>query len=53
MKRERQKRSANPSQRIKMHILGSAGDVSGSLFYFEYSTPEKTIRFLLECGLHQ
>lgn len=53
MKRERQKRSARPSQRIKMHILGSAGDVSGSLFYFEYSTSEKTVRFLLEAGLHQ
>ena len=53
MKRERQKRSASPSQRIKMHILGSAGDVSGSLFYFEYSANGKTIRFLLECGLHQ
>ncbi len=54
MKRERQKRSASPSQRIKMHILGSAGDVSGSLFYFEYSPPEgKVIRFLLEVGLHQ
>ncbi len=54
MKRERQKRSASPSQRIKMHILGSAGDVSGSLFYFEYSPPEgKIVRFLLECGLHQ
>lgn len=53
MKRERQKRSAHPSQRIKMHILGSAGDVSGSLFYFEYSTPERIIRFLLEVGLHQ
>lgn len=54
MKRERQKRLASPSQRIKMHILGSAGDVSGSLFYFEYSPPEgKMLRFLLECGLHQ
>ncbi len=53
MKRERQKRSASPSQRIKMHILGSAGDVSGSLFYFEYSANGKTTRFLLECGLHQ
>ncbi len=54
MKPTKHKRSASPSQRIKMHILGSAGDVSGSLFYFEYSSPEgKVTRFLLECGLHQ
>ncbi len=53
MKQIKQKRSA-PSQRIKMHILGSAGDVSGSLFFFEYTdAAQKTIRFLLECGLHQ
>lgn len=53
MKREKQTRLVGPNQRIKMHILGSAGDVSGSLFLFEYSTPGKTLRFLLECGLHQ
>ena len=53
MKRERQKRSASPSQRLKMHIMGSAGDVSGSLFYFEYSANGKIIRFILEVGLHQ
>jgi metallo-beta-lactamase family protein len=54
MKPEKDKRSARPSQRIKMHIMGSAGDVSGSLFYFEYSSPQgKITRFLLECGLHQ
>ena len=53
MKHNKQKRSA-PSQRLKMHILGSAGDVSGSLFFFEYTDASKKItRFLLECGLHQ
>lgn len=53
MPRERQKRCANPGQRIKMHILGSAGDVSGSLFLFEYFDGPRIVRFLLEVGLHQ
>lgn len=36
-----------------MHILGSAGDVSGSLFLFEYFDGPRAVRFLLEVGLHQ
>lgn len=52
MKQNKKAPGASPP-RIKMHILGSAGDVSGSLFFFEYTESKKTIRFLLECGLHQ
>lgn len=54
MKRLTQKRVGNPDQRITLHFLGSAGDVSGSLILFEV-TPKtgKKFWFLLEAGLHQ
>jgi metallo-beta-lactamase family protein len=43
-----------PASASRNAILGSAGDVSGSLFLFEYTDASKKItRFLLECGLHQ
>lgn len=54
MKRETTKRLTDPQPRVKFHSLGSAGDVTGSLFLFEVSfATGKITRFLLEVGLHQ
>ncbi|MBX9667540.1 MAG: MBL fold metallo-hydrolase [Candidatus Obscuribacterales bacterium] len=39
--------------RVKLHFLGSAGEVSGSLIMLEVVRPNKTTRVLLEAGLHQ
>ncbi len=54
MKRETTKRLTDPQPRVKLHLLGSAGDVTGSLILFEVTLAAgKTTRFLLEVGLHQ
>lgn len=54
MSRERQKRLTNPGHpKITLHVLGAAGDVTGSLNLFEYFDGVKTTRFLLDVGLHQ
>ncbi len=54
MSQTRQKRVANPSHpRLHLHVLGAAGDVTGSLNLFEFSDGTKTIRFLLDVGLDQ
>lgn len=54
MKRETTKRLTDHQPRVKFHPLGSAGDVTGSLFLFEVTLATgKTTRFLLEVGLHQ
>lgn len=55
-KRQHKKRkpeATTPDRPIKLHILGSAGDVTGSFILFELSFDGKLTRFLLEVGLHQ
>ncbi len=48
------KRTARPTKpRIKLHVLGAAGDVTGSLNLFEYFDGSKVTRFILDIGLHQ
>jgi metallo-beta-lactamase family protein len=53
MSGENKKRLTTPKSRVKVHLLGSAGDVTGSLILFEVSSEQGVIRFLLEVGLHQ
>jgi len=53
MKREKPKLLTDPQSRVKVHYLGSAGDVTGSLILFEVFFEDRTVRFLLEVGLHQ
>lgn len=54
MRRTRKTRNNPPDQpRIKLHFLGSAGEVTGSLILFEVIRADSTTRFLLEVGLHQ
>ncbi len=56
MVREKHKREGRPNPpkpRIKLHFLGSAGEVTGSMILVEVFNFWKTTRFLLEVGLHQ
>lgn len=53
MKREKTKQLKDPQSRVKLHLLGSAGDVTGSLLLFEVFSGQNVTRFLLEVGLHQ
>jgi metallo-beta-lactamase family protein len=53
MKREKTKLLNDPQSRVKLHLLGSAGHVTGSLFLFEVTSGQTVTRFLLEVGLHQ
>lgn len=50
-KETRQARAGQP--RIRLHVLGAAGGVTGSLNLFEYFDKGKVTRFLLDVGLHQ
>ncbi len=43
----------DPQTRVKLHFLGSAGEVSGSLILLEIVRSTRTTRILLEAGLHQ
>lgn len=47
------KQLTSSRQRIKLHVLGAAGDVTGSLNLFEYFEDGRTVRFILDIGLHQ
>lgn len=53
MTRENKMRLKTTQSRVKLHLLGSAGDVTGSLILFEVFSEQGVIRFLLEVGLHQ
>jgi len=54
MSRHHEKRLARTGQpRIKLHVLGAAGNVTGSLNLFEYHEGDKVTRFILDIGLHQ
>ena len=53
MTRENKMRLKTTQSRVKLHLLGSAGDVTGSLILFEVFSEQAVIRFLLEVGLHQ
>lgn len=44
---------SNNKPRIKLHFLGSAGEVTGSMILVEVFSFWRTTRFLLEVGLHQ
>jgi metallo-beta-lactamase family protein len=49
-----QKRRARTGQpRLKLHVLGAAGSVTGSFNLFEYFEGDKVTRFILDIGLHQ
>ncbi len=48
------RKKTGPSQpRVKIHFLGSAGEVTGSLILVEVFREKSVTRFLLEAGLHQ
>jgi len=49
--KRRQARTGQP--RLKLHVLGAAGGVTGSLNLFEYFEGDKVTRFILDIGLHQ
>jgi metallo-beta-lactamase family protein len=40
-------------EKVKIHFLGGAGDVTGSNFLFETTTLPKNLRFLIDCGMFQ
>ncbi len=47
------KRFASGQSQTKLHVLGAAGAVTGSLNLFEHFEDGKVTRFLLDVGLHQ
>jgi metallo-beta-lactamase family protein len=52
MTKQEQKRVARTGQPLlKMHVLGAAGAVTGSMMLFEYIERDKVTYFLLDCGL--
>lgn len=52
MNKRELKRLAKTGQAFtKLHILGSAEQVTGSMMLFEHTTRERTTRFLLDVGL--
>ncbi|HEY9871735.1 MAG TPA: MBL fold metallo-hydrolase [Candidatus Obscuribacterales bacterium] len=54
MSHHKQARGARTGRpRIRLHVLGAAGGVTGSLNLFEYFEGDKVTRFLLDVGLHQ
>jgi len=40
-------------EKVKIHFLGGAGDVTGSNFLFETTSLPKNLRFLIDCGMFQ
>jgi metallo-beta-lactamase family protein len=54
MSRQVRKRLAQTGQSLtKLHVLGAAGNVTGSLNLFEFFEGDKVTRVLLEVGMHQ
>lgn len=54
MSKMMRKRLAQSGQSLtRLHVLGSAGHVTGSLMMFEHIEGSKVTRFLLEVGMHQ
>lgn len=45
--------STNESCQVRLHVLGAAGDVTGSLNLFEYQVGSKVVRFIVDCGIDQ
>lgn len=53
MNRRQQKELARTGKPVtKLHFLGSAGGVTGSMMLVEYFSRDKITRFLLDVGLH-
>ncbi len=40
-------------EKVKIHFLGGAGDVTGSNFLFETTSLSRNQRFLIDCGMFQ
>ena len=53
MSPQKQRPPTSGKPRIKLHVLGAAGAVTGSLNLFEYFEDNKVTRFILDIGLHQ
>jgi len=52
MNKHQQKELARTGRSVlNLHVLGAAHAVTGSLFFFEHVTAEKTTRFVLDTGL--
>ena len=47
------KRARSTERRIRLHFLGAARTVTGSLHLFEYSDNGRTVRFFIDAGLNQ
>jgi metallo-beta-lactamase family protein len=45
--------SGKPQQQLTLHVLGAAGDVTGSLNLFEYRNGSEIVRFIVDAGLDQ
>jgi metallo-beta-lactamase family protein len=52
-KAERKRHARSHERRIRLHFLGAAKMVTGSLHFFEVSEGDKTVRFFIDAGLNQ
>lgn len=50
-RQEQKRRNRTGASPIKLHVLGAAGAVTGSLNLIEYFEPDSVTRFLVDCGL--
>lgn len=50
-KREMKRLARTGQPLVKLHVLGSANQVTGSMMLFEYIERERTTRFLLDAGM--
>ncbi|HEY9786883.1 MAG TPA: MBL fold metallo-hydrolase [Candidatus Obscuribacterales bacterium] len=50
-KREMKRITRTGEALVKLHVLGSAEQVTGSMMLFEYTDRERTTRFLLDAGM--
>lgn len=51
-KREEKRLAKSGKPIVKLHVLGAAGGVTGSLSLIEYQHEGRTARFLLDVGMH-
>lgn len=52
-RRQRVPGASKDGRRIRLHFLGAAREVTGSLHFFEFTYNSKTVRFFLDMGLNQ
>ncbi len=53
MDKKVQRSASKVASQIRLHVLGAAGDVTGSLNLFEYQEAGRIVRFIVDAGIDQ